>query len=99
MLDVRGPVLHHGGQLLVLAVQVLLPCLDVFFALLRLASRPASSPCAAPGSILGSPSARFNRVQEKQEKDGGREVHGGEGGEEGGLLVRQGSRERMFPDD
>lgn len=99
MLDVLGPVLHHRGQLLVLAVQVFLPCLDVFFTLLRLASHLASSPCAAPGSVVRSPSPRFSQMQEKQEEDGGREVHGGERGGEGRLLVSQGNLGRMFSDD
>lgn len=98
-MDVRGPVLHHRGQLLVLAVQVFLPCLDVFFTLLSLASQLASPPCTAPGSIVRSPSPRFSQMQEKQEEDGGREVHGGEGGQEGRLLLSPGNLGRMFSDD
>lgn len=38
-------------------------------------------------------------MQEKQEKYGGWEVHGGEGGEEGRLLACQGNLGRMFSDD
>lgn len=58
VVNIFGPVLHHGGQLLVLAVQVFLSRLYVFLTLLSLTSHhagPASAPFTAPGSTLRSP--------------------------------------------
>ncbi len=58
VVNIFGPVLHHSGQLPVLAVQILLSSLHVFLTLLSLTSHhpgPASAPYTAPGAPLQSP--------------------------------------------
>ncbi|TNN50351.1 hypothetical protein EYF80_039433 [Liparis tanakae] len=61
VVNIFGPALHHGGQLPVLTVQVLLPRLYVFLTLLSLTphhSGPAPASHAAPGAPLRGPRPR-----------------------------------------
>lgn len=97
MVNIFGPILHHGGQLPILAVQVLLSCLYVFLTLLSLTSHqssPASAPYTAPGAPLRRPWPRASLPEglswskEQQEENGSEEMHDGRGVErKGGLLV------------
>lgn len=95
VVNIFGPVLHHGGQLPVLAVQVLLSCLHVLLTLLSLPPHdpgPASAPYTAPGAPLHGPWPRASPglgwPEEQQEEEGGDRTHDGRGEErKGGLLV------------
>lgn len=91
VVNVFGPVLHHSGELPVLAVQVLLPRLHVFLTLMSLAPHdpgPASASHAAPGAPLRGPrpraSPRLGWPEEQEEEKGGEETHDGR---KGGLLI------------
>lgn len=88
VVNIFGPVLHHGGQLPVLAVQVLLSCLHVLLTLLSLPPHdpgPASAPYAAPGAPLHGPWPRASPglgwPEEQQEEEGGDRTHDGRGRE------------------
>lgn len=88
-MDIFGPVLHHRGQLPVLAVQELLPSLHILLTFLSLAPAdpgPASASHATPAAPLPDlrlkTPPRLGRPDEQQEEEeDGDKAHGDRGGQ------------------